>query len=272
MPFHYSKLFPETVGASGCEVKSYKVSAWKQCKLFKSAYNPFRNGIIKKYLKIPDKLFAVSAALKQALEDNGIGNVEVLYNGIDTEKWNVEPVGHEPAHFIFFGGRLSAVKGGDVLLQAVTEINKKDVRVLAVGTENDYVRKLKEKVGQFLLVEGNHSHGEMKNVYARVTMVAAPSLCFDWLPTVVLEAMATRKPVIATCFGGSKEMVVDGKTGFIVNPHNPDELKQKIQILLDNPKLALEMVALGYERVRSEFSVEKQIETLLGWYNKSLSK
>ncbi len=86
MPFHYSKLFPETVNVEGCEVKSYKVDPWKQFKLFKWQFNPFRNSRIQTYFKIPAKIFAVSDALRQALNDNNIYNVEVVRNGIDTER------------------------------------------------------------------------------------------------------------------------------------------------------------------------------------------
>ncbi len=267
MPFHYSKLFPETVGARDGNVENYKVSSWTQLRLFKTGFNPFRKGIIKKYLQIPYKIFAVSGALAQALSDNGIENVKVLHNGIDVKNWEGSGVAGVPKK-VFFGGRLSAVKGGEVLVRAVRTIPT--TKLLVVGEENEYAKKMREGAGDIIEFTGKQPHSEMKKFYADASVVAAPSLCFDWFPTVVLEAMASKRPVIATCFGGAKEMVAEGKTGFIINPAHEEELTEALTKILSNPKLALQMGEAGYKRVESEFSMRKHMEQLLGWYTKVL--
>ncbi len=277
MPFHYSKLFPETVGSLDGNIKSYKVSAWRQFRLFKSGYNPFRNRIIKKYLEIPTKIFAVSGALAQALTDNGIQNVEVLHNGIDVAAWQAKPAVINEKDFIFFGGRLSAVKGGGVLVDALREVLKThaNARLLVVGEKNEFAEAMEREaatmeVENLIFFTGKRPYSEMKDMYEGAVMVAVPSLCFDWFPTIILEAMASKKPVIATCFGGAKELVVDGKTGFIVNPVYPKELTDKILLLLNNRNLVEEMGNAGYERVKNEFSLEKHLGKLLAWYDKVL--
>lgn len=276
MPFHYSKLFPVTVDVDGREVKSYKVSSLRQLQNFKWQYNPFRNRIIKKYLKIPTKIFAVSGALVRALADNGIKNVEVIHNGIDVKEW--EQGGSDASesnNTIFFGGRLSGAKGGDVLVEAMKKIVEKNVeaKLLVVGEENEYSKNLAEKIGKdHIVFTGFQTRENMKSMYARASVVAVPSLCFDWFPTVILEAMACGKPVIATCFGGSMEMVEEGKTGFIINPQNSGELAEKIEFFLAHPEKAQEMGSAGHERVLKEFSIEKHIQTLVAWYDKTLKK
>lgn len=280
MPFHYSKLFPETVGAQGCVVTSYKVSAWDQLRLFKWQFNPWRNAIIKKYLKIPDKIFAVSGALAKALADNGLENVEVMHNAIDITEWENTPLGNKDGkNFIFFGGRVSAVKGGDVLMTAMQDVlpEKSNTRLLIVGAEDEYSELLKKKaesiaMEDLILFTGWKTRDQMKHMYPLSTLVVVPSLCFDWFPTVVLEAMASGRPVIAGCFGGAKEVIEDGKTGFIINSQNPKELSDKILYLLSHEKEAQEMGRAGYERVKNNFSMEKYIENLLSWYDKALKK
>jgi glycosyltransferase involved in cell wall biosynthesis len=273
MPFHYSKLFPSTVDVDGCDVKSYKVSPWKQIVNFKWQFNPFRNFTIKKYLQVPAKIFAVSGALAQALRDNGIGNVEVVHNGIRTLEWRTEQSQNQSPQ-IFFGGRLSRAKGSDILGEAMQKVIsiKPEAKLLLVG-EYDGDQGIAKKLGNDHVVStGWTPHEKMKEVYAKADLVVVPSLCFDWFPTVVLEAMACGKPVIVTCFGGSKEMVVDGVTGFVVNSQTPDELADKILSLLNDPVRAEAMGKAGLERVEKEFSMEKHISTLLAWYDKALKR
>ncbi len=278
MLFHYSKLFPSSVVMEGGEVKNYKVSSWNQLRLFKQQFNPFRNSIIRKYLKIPTKIFAVSATLAQALKDNGIGNVEVIHNGINGDSWQtVSSSVDKDKEFIFFGGRLSAAKGAEVLINAMKEVLpvRSHTRLLVVGEKNEYSVRMQKiaydhGMDDLILFSGQKSREEMKGMYSLASIVVVPSLCFDWLPTNILEAMATKKPVIASCFGGAKEMVVDGVTGFIIDPRNPAALADKILFLLNNPAKAREMGEAGYARVISEFSEEKQIEKILAWYDSAL--
>lgn len=278
MPFHYSKLFPNTVKMNGSDVVSYKVSPWTQFRLFKKSFNPFRNGIIKKYLQIPYKIFAVSGALAQALKDNGINNVEVLHNGIDVGDWEVpsQKKMEDEREYIFFGGRLSAAKGAEALISSMKEVLpvKSNARLLIVGETSEYSNRIqqfahKHGMEDLILFAGQKSWAEMKHMYSLATLVIVPSLCFDWFPTVVLEAMASKKPVIATCFGGAKEAVVNGETGFVVDPRNTSELADKILFLLSNNVAAEKMGLTGYERVQREFSQEKHVETLLSWYAKA---
>lgn len=274
MPFHYSKLFPSTVNVDDCNVRSYKVSPWKQIENFKWQYNPFRNISIRTYLKIPHKIFAVSEALAQALKDNGIENVEVLHNGIDASEWKCdEVVEKEPA--IFFGGRLSRAKGGDVLVDVMKRVIavRPETKLLLVGNIDEYTKSLVEKIGtENVVLAGPQSRENMKHMYAKSSLVVAPSLCFDWFPTVILEAMACSKPVVATCFGGSREMVVDGVTGYIVNPENIDTMTSKILELINDPLKAQSFGRAGIELVKSEFSLENHMKKLLSWYDRALKK
>ena len=92
MLFHYGKLV-EFINQDNLSIPkkfNYKITPWQQIKRFKKRYNPLRNIIIKKYLKYVDKIFAVSYTLKDALNQNSIKNVEVIYNGIEIAQWQVD--------------------------------------------------------------------------------------------------------------------------------------------------------------------------------------
>ena len=72
--------------------------------------------------------------------------------------------------------------------------------------------------------------------------------------------MALSKPVIATHYGGSKELAQDGKTGFIVNPFEIDVLAEKMNTLLNSDQLRSDMGDAGRKRIEEEFLLEEQTE------------
>lgn len=69
----------------------HKVTCWYLIKQARKRYNPFRNIIIRHYLRYVDKIFAVNADLKKALGENKIKNIEVIYNGVDVKDWEILP-------------------------------------------------------------------------------------------------------------------------------------------------------------------------------------
>lgn len=233
----------------------------------KKRYNPLRNILIRKYLKHANKIFAVSYALKNALEVNGIRNVEVSHTGVDVADWQISP--EKVAEFrekynlsgkkvIFFGGRISGLKGSEQVEKAVALV-KKEVPEAILFTAGS------EGVGW---LQGE----ELRAAYHSADVVIVPSVCFDSFPRSNLEAMACGKPVVATCFGGSPEIVQEGITGYIVNPLNIGLMAGRIIDLLKNREKAIKFGQAGYERVKKQFSLTGQIVQTLGWYQKILAE
>jgi len=259
MLFNYGKLATKKYLA----VLDCRTSWLDHFKQAQKRYNPFRNIIIRYYLKYVDKIFAVSDALKTALNQSGIQNVDVVYNGIDVDDWHVDAdsiaafkkkYGLEGKKIIFFGGRISGLKG-------ISQINQAMV-------------KIKEKIPEaFLLIVGKEGIGwltgdELKAAYLAADVVVVPSIYLDPFPTINLEAMACKKPVVATCFGGSCEVVQDGITGYVVNPFNIKLLTQRIADLLEDSSKAKRFGEAGFERVKERFSLTSQIDQTLAWYHK----
>jgi glycosyltransferase involved in cell wall biosynthesis len=75
--------------------------------------------------------------------------------------------------------------------------------------------------------------------------------------------MAHARPVVATSVGGTPEVVVDGETGLLVPPRDPDALAKAVRRLVDDPELARRMGRAGYARVREKFSVEAMTARVL---------
>jgi glycosyltransferase involved in cell wall biosynthesis len=99
----------------------------------------------------------------------------------------------------------------------------------------------------------------------QVDLVVNPSLT-EGLPNVILEALALRKPVVATAVGGVPEIIQDGVTGYLVPPANPRQLAEKILFALDNPSLLAKATANGYRLLQEKFSLEAQTEKLQNLY------
>ncbi len=286
--FHYGKLveFINPSDLSCPEKFNYKISALKKIKRYGKTYNPLRNIIISYYLKCVDKIIAVSSALKEALTQNGITNVAVIHNGVDPNEWQSDKSNEEEfkkkynlieKKIILFGGRLSETKGGKEIVLAMDKIVKEvsDARLAVLGEIDGYARNmidLADKIGMRdkLIFTGWLTGDLLKSAFNACNVVAVPSVCFDSFPTINLEAMACHKPVIATCFGGSREAVLDGQTGYIINPYDTNNLASKIIYLLKNPSEALRLGENGYDRVKTDFNLDKMISNYLSFYDQLL--
>ena len=83
--------------------------------------------------------------------------------------------------------------------------------------------------------------------------------------------MALAKPVIATNGGGTSEIVLDGITGFIIEPHLTEMLSQKVEYLLNNKDAAATMGKAGRERILTEFGLERMTDDFIELYEKCLN-
>lgn len=272
----YGKFFPQD-GKDVCKIK-----AWDEIKYAKKRYNPFRRMVIRHYLKYADKIFAVSNPLKKLLKINNIKNVETIYNGIDVNSWkeDVEKVKKFKAKYnlnskkvIFFGGRISGAKGGNELLRALAQIKMQDIVLLVVGEENQYVKEMKGLVKKLNLEQnvvftGWLEGGELKSAYHSADVCVCPSICFEAFGMVNLEAMACKKPVVSSYFGGPREVVINNETGYLLNPYNIELMAEKILDLFKNLQKAKQFGEAGYERAKECFSLDRQVNQTLKWYKK----
>ncbi|MDO8743465.1 MAG: glycosyltransferase family 4 protein [Candidatus Azambacteria bacterium] len=260
------KLFPKRKICDLNPEYDYKLNLIDRLKRDGLVYNPFQRFFIKKSLSKLDKIFAVSGALKEAVEANGVSNVEIIHNGIDDREWIVgEVVGNN----ILFAGRVDDAKGVKVLISAFRAVSSEvsDAKLTIVGDGG-----LKADANKNITILPWQSRESMKKLFSEAALVVVPSLYLDPFPTVNLEAMAAGRPVIGTCFGGTREAVVNNETGYIVNPYDEKELAAKIIDLLKNPEKAAAFGASGRERVEKMFSLESQVKKTLMWYENITKK
>lgn len=240
-------------------------------------WNPIRNFSIRMYLSYADKIFTVSDALKRAVEQNGIWGTQVMHTGTDIAMWNVSEeliTAFKKEHnlidkkIILYSGRLTASKGAGIARSVLEKI--KDVMpnaALLVAGEGDSILE-KENI----VYTGWINREKMKIAYAVADVVLVPSLCFDAFPRAVLEGMASGKPVVGTRYGGAEEAIIDGTTGYIINPFDVEETTEKILDLLIHQKKAIEFGEAGRSRVNSAFNSAEKIRQLVSCYTELVGK
>lgn len=106
---------------------------------------------------------------------------------------------------------------------------------------------------------------DMPKLIGSSHIVVLPTL-YEGLPTVLLEAGACARPVVATAIPGCQEVVRDGENGFLIPPKDPDTLAKAIKVLLENPVLRARMGRRGREIVERKFSAERVSKQILSVY------
>jgi glycosyltransferase involved in cell wall biosynthesis len=118
---------------------------------------------------------------------------------------------------------------------------------------------------------GSIPYSEIKSKIAEATLCVFPSFA-EAFPVSWLEAMAMEKPIVASNIGWASEMIVDGKSGFLVHPKEHDLFAAKINAILEEESLPLEMSKAARERVVSVFDIEKIAKQNVKYYSGIINK
>lgn len=276
MLFHYGK-FMEFYDPNDISIRNeydYRISPLYQLRTFKWRYNPQRNFMIRYYLRYVHRICAVSNELKKALKANYIKDVAVVHNAIDLARWKIDPTkvqafeneyGLNGFKRVLFVGRLTKAKGGEQLIQAMALVKTKiaNLALIIAGQKDEYTESLAREAegnGIKVVMTGWLGHDDLPTAYGASDLVAFPSICFDTFGMVNLEAMASRKPVISTCFGGSKEIIIDGASGYIVNPYDINKFSERIATLLNDEEMSKRFGDAGFDRAKEIFNLGRQLD------------
>jgi glycosyltransferase involved in cell wall biosynthesis len=203
--------------------------------------------------------------------------ITVIPNGFNPEQfYAVEPeiarkkLGLPPDEpLILQLGRMVPRKGVATVVEALARLRQAHgvpARLLVVGGESDDPDPVKtpeigrlqrlaetEGVADGVSFVGRRDHDALRYFYSAADVfVTVP--WYEPFGITPLEAMACGVPVVGSCVGGIKTTVLDGKTGFLVPPRDPDALAERLALLLRNPALRQTMRARGLSRVHREFT------------------
>lgn len=221
-----------------------------------------------------DRIVAATPLDRQQMLDHyeaDCGRIEVIPCGVDLSLFRQIPKAearedlHLPADkkLALFVGRIDPLKGVDTLMRAVARIAQEHPQwendlVLgiiggsaedsaeALSAEMQRLWRLRSELGieQLVTFLGAQAQNLLPFYYAAAEMVVMPSH-YESFGMVALEAMASGTPVIASDVGGLTYTVRDGETGFLVPPHSPEILADRMLALLESPDLRRRMGAAG---------------------------
>jgi glycogen synthase len=216
---------------------------------------------------------AVSSAVARAVDDNtgwlkGAGlSAEVIPNFIPDDIVVDEIPPTAPDAPLLFVGDLGVDKGVPTLLDAYRLLEGPPPLVLAGRSSPGVEWKLPDGVQW----HGQLPHDQVLNLFRSARAVVVPSVWSDPCPTVVLEAMAAGRPVVAAASGGIVDMVVDGVTGVLVPPGDVPALAGGIASVLSDPDRGRAFGAAGRDRAR-EFTVSAVVERIERMYAGAIAR
>ena len=167
----------------------------------------------------------------------------VVPNGVD-----LQPFRPGSGEGIVYVGRLIRTKGVDELLAAIRQLPGVHLTVVGDGPERERLEH--EARGLPVTFAGQVDHATARQHIRNARCLALPSHT-EAYPNVILEAMASGVPVVATRTGGIPSLVQDGKTGFLVTPAAWSELIGALAKLTHDEALCLQMGARAHEAARS---------------------
>lgn len=219
--------------------------------------------------RFADRIVAVSGAVRDALIAQGAdpAAVRVIPGGVDLGPYEQAPP--PVAGVVGALGRLEREKGFDVLLEAMARL-RGEARLL-LGGDGSQRQALAARVeAEGLPVELVGFVDDVPAFLGRTGVFVVPSRS-EGLGLVAVEAMAAGRPVVASRTGGLPEVVVDGETGLLVAPEDPDGLARAIRMLLADPERSARMGAAGRERARALFSAERMAAETAALYEELIA-
>lgn len=284
MTFCYQKLtcFHGGEAAGGLE-RDYP-ARWQKCApCQRLRWNPWRNAAIRRVLaRDVDRFTVVSDELGVAIRANGIRVDRTVHNAVRLQGELPGPAavaafrgrfGLEGARVLAIGGRLHEQKGVGQLLAMLARLAPRfpDLRLVVMGRREIWEREFEPLardlgVAERVVPTGWLDGAELQAAYAATDVFVTPSICFDTFGLVNLEAMEHGKPVVATAFGGSPEVVLDGVTGYVANPFDLEAFSGAIARLLADPDLRRRMGDAGRARLEARFTVRRLAAEFLEEY------
>ncbi len=227
-----------------------------------------------------DRYICVGKIMRDKSLKAGIGRIEkysIVYSGfeiqpyLDAEKQRDrtrKSLGiSEDEKVIGMVGRLYHLKGQEYLMEAFASIAKEFTKIKLLIVGDGILRADLEKfarengISEKVIFTGLVSPSRIPELISAMDILVHTSLR-EGLPKAVAQGFAGGKPVIAFDVDGSRELVVSGKTGYLIPPKDVELLKEKLRYLLQNPAISYKMGEEGRKVVLNLFPVEKMVDAI----------
>ena len=245
------------------------------------------------YRLLRDASRVVALTQKEAQQCGKMGvpveKIELIPNGIDLSKYGNPPPKNsfekrfninENKKIILYLGRIHKIKGIDVLVKAyayaVKELGLDAVLLVIAGPDDGYLSELKRLLSSLKMTNDvlllGPLYGRCKfEAYVNADLFVLPSL-YETFPSVILEAYACSRPVIASDVESISDIVLHGKTGLLFRACDIKDLAEKINYMLLHPEESEQMGNEARKFVEEKFSIDKVVSSHEALYEKLLRK
>ena len=239
--------------------------------------NPFFKYILKRIFNSADKLISTSYIMANEIKKYTQKTISVIPFGIDTEKF--KPVEKEKSDIVKIGviKSLERFYGIEYLIHAVKILLDKGITnirlfIIGKGSLETELKELSKELGlnDYILFTGAKQYSEIENYHNMLDIGVYVSVA-ESFGVSQLESLSCGVPVIASNVGGIPEVVIDGETGFLVPPKNPEKTADAIIKLVLNRNLRDEMGKKGREFVIAKYSWNDCIDKLISEYKSLMS-
>lgn len=243
------------------ELENSGIPSWLQ-----GMYQKFFKSLVRTSYKYSDTITSVCqdhTRFQRYLNPN-LDKIKVIYNGIDTERFqtNNDLKDSHREHFnIGTVGRITPIKDTLTFIRAAKHVLEKcNAKFYVVGPieDEEYFEECQELVSKLGLEQNIEFTGFQNSLdwYRKLDVFTLPSLS-EGFPLTILEALSCQVPCVATNVGGIPEILADE---FIVQKWDPEGLAEKICRLLKNPEERRRIGVEGRELVESKFSLSKMVQ------------
>ncbi|GAB6056721.1 glycosyltransferase family 4 protein [Methanobacterium movens] len=250
--------------------------------------SPLANWILKKTLPLVDRHVIISKAMYPFARSAGsqASRIEIIPNGVDPDSVNLDPGRKKILErelnikrddfVVLYLGRLIDLKRPQDLLNGFYQANLDNAKLVFAGS-GDKESELKKMVYDLSLEDKVSFAGFITPETGKWDLIdlshvlVVPSLSEGFNLTVI-EAYALRKPVIGTRIGALEELITPGKTGLLVDRRSPEDIKEALIYMYENPQNREKMGLAGQELFLANYTREKMVHKYQQLYQSLITK
>lgn len=242
---------------------------------FKTFYNVELGDSKKKRLRdtlsMGDVMLVLTRSWKEFFSGIVSGDkIMVFPNGVMTGAGSGFSNKNKDFNKILFLGRICKDKGIEELLAAMKLVHEDypEVKLYIGGIyEDEYFREKVDSCGDYVKYLGWVSGQEKDSYLEECGILVLPSY-YEGFPVSIIEAMLRRSAVVASNVGGIPDIIQDGADGILIPPKDSEAIKNSLEKLISDTNFAMDLGEKGREKVLKNYSIEKNIDKLVGIYSK----
>ena len=216
-------------------------------------------------------------AVQRALPATSAASLHMVRHGLCLTEYNLSA---RPTRVVLGIGRLIEKKGFDILLAACAELRKRGVDFEAAIIGDGLLREKLETMASVLQLRdvvtftGEIPWHTVRGYLKRAAVLVAPSVRApdgdrDGLPNVILEAMASGRPVISSRENAAAEIIADGENGYLIERADVQGLADHLQRLLDDDSLCQTMGKAARRTIKERFDIDKTALEMIQVFKRS---